>query len=334
VSGPAGEGPVPLSARRLWVYVVVLSVLTAGVVLVCTLFGLYEMTEQIWRFRLLRLIAAAAVGAGLASAGMALQGLLRNPLAEPYILGISSGATVAVLLGIASGLSGVTAARPGTPVLAFVGAAVTCLIVYGIAQRRGRLNPYVLLLAGVIVNAFNGAIILALLMFVDPNEMASFIRWTMGGLVDVYDPTTLGICLACILVGWGVLFFRAAWLNALGLGDDVAASMGVGVHRLRLEVFFVVALMTAAAVSLAGPVGFLGLIVPHLCRMALGADHRRLVVFSGFAGAVFLVVVETLCRNVGPRLGVGYVPLGIVTALCGGPFFIYLLRSRAGVARV
>jgi len=332
VSAPPEETTRLLSARRLAAYVVVLGAVTAGAVLACSLVGLYDLTEQVWQLRVTRLVAAAAVGAALAAAGMALQGLLRNPLAEPYILGISSGASVGVLLGTTLGLAGLAAARPATPVLAFVGAAVTSLVVYGIAQRRGRLDPYVLLLSGVIVNAFNGAIILGLLMFQEPNEMAAFARWTMGGLQEVYRPATLAVCLVCILGGWAILLWRSAWLNALALGDDVASSSGVAVQRLRLEVFAAVAVMTAASVSLAGPVGFLGLIVPHLCRLALGPDHRRLIVFSGFAGAVFLVLVETFCRNVGPAVGVGYIPVGIITALWGGPFFIFLLRRHSAGA--
>jgi iron complex transport system permease protein len=329
VSAPPEDTARPLSARRLVAYVLVLGAVAAGAVLACSLMGLYDLTGQVWRFRVMRLVAAAAVGAALAAAGTALQGLLRNPLAEPYILGISSGASVGVLVGTTLGVTGLAASRPATPVLAFVGAGLTSLVVYGIAQRRGRLNPYVLLLSGVIVNAFNGAIILGLLMFQEPNEMAAFARWSMGGLQEVYRPATLAVCLACVFAGWGLLLWRSAWLNALALGDDVAASSGVAVHRLRLEVFFAVAVMTAASVSLAGPVGFLGLIVPHLCRLALGPDHRRLVVVSGFVGAIFLVLVETFCRNVGPAVGIGYIPVGIITALWGGPFFIFLLRRHS-----
>ena len=318
-----------LSAEALICYAAGGLIVTVAVVLACSLAGQVALSRQIWAMRLARLIAAAAVGAGLSVGGMALQGMLRNPLADPYILGISSGASVGVLVGTAMSAGGLVAAWATTPVLALAGAAVTSLVVYGIAQRRGRLDPYVLLLSGVIINFFNGAVILGMLMFLDPYRMAAFRRWTMGELPDVFEPALLIVCGIAILTGWAAMLLRGAWFNALGLGDDVAASTGVSVHRFRLETFFVVSLMTAAAVSLAGPIGFVGLIVPHLCRLIVGADHRRLAIVSGFFGAIFLVAAETLCRVVGPSIGVGTVPVGIVTALAGGPFFIYLLRRRS-----
>jgi len=283
----------------------------------------------LWLARLLRLVAAAIVGAALAAAGMALQALLRNPLAEPYILGISSGAGVGVLLGLA--LAAWYAAIPvwaSTPVLAFAAALATCAVVYTIAQRRGRLDPYSLILSGVVVNIFNGAIMLTIYLYIDPSRIADFAHWGMGRLPDSVDKLLLILCGACVAVGWLVLLLSGSAFNVLGLGDEVAASSGVNVHRLRLVTFACVGLMTAAAVALAGPIGFLGLIVPHICRMIFGPEHRRLVVISGLAGAAFLVGAESLCRTVGPWINVSLIPVGIVTALCGGPFFIFLLRRR------
>jgi iron complex transport system permease protein len=318
-----------LSAGVLICYAAAGLIATVAVVLACSLAGQVALSRQIWAMRLARLIAAATVGAALSVGGMALQGMLRNPLADPYILGISSGASVGVLVGTALSAGGLIAAWATTPVLALAGAVVTSLVVYGIAQRRGRLDPYVLLLSGVIINFFNGAVILSLLMFLDPYRMAAFRRWTMGELPDVFEPALLIVCGIAILAGWTAMLLRGAWFNALGLGDDVAASTGVSVNRFRIETFFVVSLMTAAAVALAGPIGFVGLIVPHLCRLIVGSDHRRLAIVSGFFGAIFLVAAETLCRVVGPSIGVAAVPVGIVTALAGGPFFICLLRRRS-----
>ncbi|KPK86629.1 MAG: hypothetical protein AMJ81_00795 [Phycisphaerae bacterium SM23_33] len=303
-------------------------ILALAVAGVCSLFGQVDLDQQVWRMRLFHLAAAAAVGAALAAGGAALQGLLKNPLAEPYILGISSGAGVGVLLGLAAGAAWAGLTWATTPVLALAGALLTCAVVYGIAQHRGRLNPYSLILAGVIVNAFNGAVMLSIYLFVDPYRIADFARWAMGNIRYDTSLALLVICGACVLTGWFVLFLRAGALNTLGLGDEVAATTGVAVNRLRIETFVFVGLMTAAAVALAGPVGFLGLIVPHICRMAVGPDHRRLVILAGFAGAIFLMVVDTLCRTVGPAVGVGTVPVGIITALLGGPFFIWLLRRR------
>jgi len=202
--------------------------------------------------------------------------------------------------------------------------------VYGIAQRRGRLDPYVLLLSGVIVNAFNGALMLSIYLFVKPYVVSSFVVWAMGALNHNVSAWQLLISGLCVLAGWAVLLLRGSAFNALGLGDDVAASVGVRVHWLRVETFLVVGLMTTAAVALAGPIGFVGLIVPHICRLIVGPDHRRLVVFSGFAGAIFLMIADTLCRSVGEWVGRGEVPVGIVTAFCGAPFFIVLLRHRCG----
>lgn len=320
----AAESP----GRRLAIWLAAAVGTTLAVALVCSLFGQSRTTPTVWVLRLQRLAAAGLVGAALATGGLALQGLLRNPLAEPYILGISSGAGVGVLLGMALAP---WMALPGwatTPALAFAGALLTCGVVYFVAQRRGRLDPYGLILSGVIVNAFNGAIMLAIHLYVDPFRISDFVQWTMGRLTYQIDLPILATCGTLIVGGWVLVWVRAAALNMLGLGDEVASTAGVSVHRLRIEIFALVGLMTAAAVALAGPIGFLGLIVPHLCRMALGPDHRRLAIVAGFAGAIFLMAVDTVCRSIGPVIRAGDVPVGIVTALCGGPFFIHLLRGR------
>lgn len=282
----------------------------------------------LWHARLLRLLAAAIVGAALGVAGMALQGLLRNPLAEPYILGVSSGAGVGVLLGLAASAALAVPAWLSTPLLAFGGALATCAAVYLVAQRRGRLDPYALILSGVIVNTFNGAIMLTIYLYVDPHRIADFAHWAMGRLPDAIDLNLLLVCGGLVLAGWGLLLACAGAYNVLGLGDAVAASSGVAVQRLRLATFACAAVMTAAAVALAGPIGFLGLIVPHLVRMTFGADHRLGLLAAGFAGAALLVGAELLCRAAGPLIGVSLIPVGILTALAGGPFFIVLLRRR------
>lgn len=329
--------PAPsLTLRKLAIQAGVMLAATIVVALLCSLVGAAGLTRGIWAMRLRRLAMAATVGAGLAVAGMALQGLLRNPLAEPFVLGISSGAGVGVILGILLtarlGMVGI-GAWATTPVLALLGALTTCVVVYAVAQRRGKLDPYALLLSGVIVNVFNGAVILTILLFFDPNEIIEYIGWSMGRLPDRTDQTMLALCSVSVFAGWVVLFLRGGALNALGLGTDVAQSLGVGVQWLRVETFAVVALMTAAAVALAGPVGFIGLIVPHICRLILGPDHRRLALFSGFGGAIFLMAADTLGRSAGGWISVGGrslgdIPVGIITAMTGGPFFIYLLRRR------
>jgi len=319
------------SPAKLALYLAIFLAAAAAVACLCSLLGPARLNWDIWRLRIFRLMAAATVGASLAAAGAAMQGLLRNPLAEPYILGISSGAGVGVLIGYALAGAGQLAGWATTPALAAVGAATTCAVVYGIAQRRGRLDPYSLILSGVIVNAFNGAVMLAIFMLVPPRTITSFAAWAMGRLTDsvaISSGALMLTCAVCVAAGWGVLFVRAAALNALGLGDDVAASVGVRVNWLRIEIFAVVSLMTAAAVALAGPVGFLGLIVPHVCRLIVGPDHRRLILVAGFGGAIFLMAADTFCRTAGEWLRIGEIPVGILTALAGGPFFIWLLRRR------
>ncbi len=331
-----------LTARKLWLWAGLLLGITLLCVLAYSFVGSTSLGEEsfwasrVWRVRVFRLLAGAVVGSALAVAGMALQGLMRNPLAEPYVLGLSSGAGVGVLLGP---LLAQWTTMPGwlsAPLLALAGALLTAAIVYAVAQRHGFLNPYVLLLSGVIVNVFNGALILVILQFVKQTDMIQFIGWGMGKLPEWlwFEPRLLWLCGAVTAAGWAVIFLRGSALNALGLGDDVAASSGVAVGWLRLELFIVIALMTSAAVSLAGPVGFVGLIIPHACRLLTGPDHRLLAIVSGFAGAIFLMSADTFCRILGEAIKVGELPVGVITALVGGPVFIIMLRRSEGRGRL
>jgi iron complex transport system permease protein len=321
---------------------------TAATLLLCSFFGQIRIhpgpglrfwtwslwTNPVWQARLTRLAAAAIVGAGMSAGGAATQALLRNPLADPYILGIASGAGVGVRLAVSLSVLHLLplpgSALLGTPPAAFAGALATCLLVYGLAQRRGHLDAYSLILAGVIVNTFNYSLMLLLSMFADPFHVDDFSRWAMGEIPDAADAALLAACGLCVAAGWLRLFLRGAAFNVLALGADIAQSSGVSVGRLRLETFLLVGLMAAAAVALAGPVGFIGLIVPHLCRMALGPDNRRLALASGFGGACVLMAADTLCRTVGPAVGIGKIPVGVVMALAGAPFFIWLMRRRYG----
>lgn len=338
--------PPAVRAATLLLIVLLGSAATAVAAMVCSLIGQYYTPwpvwgddalrvwqwpiwfDAVWQMRIVRLATAGTVGAGLAAAGMALQGMLRNPLAEPYILGISSGAGVGVLLGPLVAASVGLGAWATTPVLALTGALLTCAVVYGVAQRRGRLDPYVLLLSGVIISVFNSAVTLTVMQFADPTKLLYFIGWGMGKINYGVDRTLLVVCVGCVAVGWLVLLARGSAFNALGLGDEVAASSGVPIHYLRLETFVVVGLMTAAAVALAGPIGFVGLIIPHVCRLMWGSDHRRLVLVCGFVGASAMMIADTLARSAGPLVGLADIPVGIITAMAGGPFFIALLRRR------
>ena len=336
-----------LTMRHLIVTALGALLLWAAVLGACSLLGVVELRDAIrgnvldwplwgsliWQGRVFRLCAATVVGMALAVGGMALQGLLRNVLAEPYVLGLSSGAGVGVLLGP---LLATVLAWPEWltgPPAAVLGAALTAAAVYAIARRAGGMDPVVLLLGGVIINVFNGAMILLLMQFIRPERILSFIGWSMGRLPESlwHEPILLLVAAVMLLIGWTVVMRHAAGLNVLALGDDVAVSSGVSVGRLRTMIFLAVCLMTAGAVALAGPIGFIGLIVPHICRILFGADHRLLGVICPFGGAIFLMIADTLCRMAGMWTGAGEIPVGVVTALIGGPFFIVLLcRSERG----
>ncbi len=341
-SPPTPETPAPrlrprVTFLKLVLYCLCGSAALVAVCLACAMIGELKFTWQVfYELRLGRTLAAAMVGAGLSVGGMALQALLRNPLAEPYILGISSGAGVGVGLGPMLAAAAGLGAMLTTPALALAGAMGTCLLVYGIAQRRGRLDPYVLLLSGVIINVFNGALMLVILLLSDRNKVIEFVSWGMGRMPDVpaSDFCALGGWACVVAAGWAWLFLLGNQFNTLGLGDAVASSSGVSVHRLRVETFVVVGLITSVCVARAGPIGFVGLIVPHVCRMIFGPDHRTLAIACGFVGAIFLVVADTLCRTLGPMLSIGEIPVGVLTAILGGPFFILLLRRRTGQVRV
>lgn len=337
-----GQPRATLTAKRLLLWSAGLTL--AGVVFawLCSYVGqtdvpfvFWTADDQvwtIWKIRAIRLAAAAVVGAGLAVSGVALQALLRNPLAEPYILGVSSGAGVGVLLGTSIAAGTLLPGWAVTPVLSGVGAILTMVGVYVLAQRRGRLDPLVLLLSGVIINVFNGALIVAIMQFIKQEEAIEYVWWSFGKMPQWLwsRPELLVVAGVLTLVGWFVLLVRGGAFNALSLGDEVAASSGVSVNRLRVETFVVVSIMTASAVALSGPIGFVGLIVPHVCRLIWGPDHRLLMVVSGLCGAMFLMGADTLARLVGDWLRLGELPVGVITALCGGPFFLVLLRRQLG----
>ena len=321
--------PRPLTRRRyvtaILVWMAVWLAVSAAAVVVGGRLWEWPTAAQMWNVLWLRLewvATASAVGAALALAGLAMQALLRNPLAEPYILGVSGGAGLAFILGSLF-VSALVA-----PALAFVGALATVGIVYAIARRRGRLEPYTLLLAGVILNAFYGAAIMLVTAVVRPEQRGDIALWMMGN-IGAFGPQwpLIGV-VAAVAIGAGVLFaFLAKGFNLVAVGEDAAGALGVSVHRLRLVTFVAASLVTGASVALVGPIGFVGLICPHILRMLLGPDHRRLVPATFFFGAVFLVLAD-LAACLWEGATNRDVPVGVLTALCGGPFFIYLLRTR------
>jgi iron complex transport system permease protein len=281
-----------------------------------------EATVIVRDIRLPRVLLAALVGAALAVSGTVLQALLRNPLADPYVLGISSGAALGAIVALWVG--GRLAAA--SPLMAFGGALVTIAWVYLLGRRGGRLASYTLLLAGVITASFLSAVILFILTLLSTRDVRGMAFWLMGDLSVVTD-VQLRILIPVIVFSVGAIYFFAKDLNVLLLGEEEAAHLGVNVARVETAVFLLASLLTGMAVSVSGAIGYLGLLVPHLGRMFVGSDHRTLLPTAALGGAIVLVISDTLARTV---VAPAELPVGSVTAVAGAPVFIYLLRRSAG----
>jgi iron complex transport system permease protein len=282
--------------------------------------------------RVPRVLLGAMVGAGLATAGVALQALLRNPLAEPFVLGVSGGAALggtaalaaSAVIGPATLLGSLASSGTSVALGASVGAAASTALVFALGRIGGKLVPEAALLVGVVFNAFAAGVITVVKVMVPPEDAARLLYWLMGA-VGYADPGTLIAGAVLLGVAVAVLVALSAQLNLLSLGDDEAASLGVEVGRSRGLVFLAASLATGAAVALAGLVGFVGLIVPHLLRRLFGPDHRILLPASALFGAAFLVLADAAARLAFLPLG-SEPPVGALTALLGGPLFLWLLR--------
>jgi iron complex transport system permease protein len=289
-----------------------------------------------WTLRVPRALLAALIGAGLAASGTTLQGVLRNPLADPFILGVSGGAalgaTIAFAVGfgtvgeVAPGLGGGLARISAPSLFAFIGAAAAMLFVLAASRGHGGRAPYAALLTGVVFNSFAAAAITLIKAVSDPERLGAILFWLAGKL----DKENLGtIALSALLqaVAIGVMLALSGRLNLLTLGDDDAASLGVSVAWTRRTLLLAASASVAGAVALSGMIGFVGLIVPHLLRLALGPDQRLLVPLSALGGAAFLLLADLLARLLFPVFG-QELPVGVVTALLGGPLFLALLYRR------
>lgn len=281
-----------------------------------------EATIIIRQIRLPRILLAMLVGAALAVSGTALQALLRNPLADPYVLGISSGAALGAIFALWVG--GRVAAA--SPLVAFGGALLTMAWVYLLGRRAGRLASYTLLLAGVITASFLSAVILFALTLLSTRDVRGTAFWLMGDL-SVVTGIQLRLLIPIIALAIVVLYGFAKDLNVLLLGEEEAAHLGVNVARVETAVYLLASLLTGVAVSVSGAIGYLGLLVPHLGRMFVGNDHRTLLPTAALGGAIVLVLSDTLARTV---VAPAELPVGAVTAVAGAPVFIYLLRRGAG----
>jgi cobalamin transport system permease protein len=335
---------VSVRARFAWplpVRLVVLAVIAAATLTAAVRLGAVSMSASalfdallgrgnptmvtiVRELRMPRALQAALVGAALAVSGATFQALLRNPLAEPYILGVSSGAAVGAVATLVTGLS--LRFVWALPIAAFGGAVASMLLVFRIAYSVGRsLDTRVLLLAGVVVSAFLSALIWLVLTFADTESVRSAIFWMMGSHANA-SWASVRILIVCLVPGLAILFSLARPLNLFAIGETTAAYLGVSVERTKLIAFATATLLTAASVSVSGTIGFVGLVVPHAVRMIWGSDNRALLPCSALAGASFLVAADTLARSLA---GANELPIGVVTALVGVPCFVWLLRRPA-----
>ncbi len=282
----------------------------------------------ILQIRLPRIIVGMAVGMALGVAGATMQGVFRNPLADPGIIGISAGGALGAVIAIATGAAGLFFLA--LPAFAFIGAMAACLIVYGISTVGGHFSMATLLLAGIAVNAFLGALVSAIVVLL-PNTGAlrEILFWLAGGL-DSRAWEHVGIALPPILIGIGIAIVMARDLNLLTLGDDEARSLGVRVAPVRLLALAAASMVTGVSVAVSGTIAFVGLITPHILRLILGPDNRVLIPMSALGGAVFVILADTVARTI---IQPAELRVGIVTAFVGAPFFVVLLiqnRGRAG----
>lgn len=277
----------------------------------------------LWSVRFPRVTLAILVGASLGCAGALMQGIFGNPLAEPGIVGISSGAAVGAIVSIIAGLGFGSWSISGP---AFIGGVLTVLLVYSVSRANGRTEVVTLILAGIAINTITGAAIGLLTYFSTDSQLRSITFWSLGSVSAATWPAVATVA-PCAAVGLLVAPRFARSLDLLALGERPAKHLGVNVERTRIAVIVVVALLTAAAVSIAGAISFVGLVVPHLVRMISGPGHRILIPASALGGALVLTLGDLLCRTVAAP---AEIPLGSVTALLGGPFFFWLLlRTRA-----
>jgi iron complex transport system permease protein len=273
--------------------------------------------------RLPRVLAAVIVGGTLAICGAAMQGVFRNPLASPDVLGISAGASLGAVTAIASGLFALGVYF--LPLLAVVGALIAATLIYAISSFRGRTSLLFVVLAGLAVSSLFNGLVSAVLLFSNNYEVSQFIFWTMGGL-EGRMWKHLALPLPFLLVAVALLFLHLRELNLFALGEESAYSLGMHVERTKRILLVATAVATAMAISVGGPVGFVGLLVPHLFRLLIGPDHRSLLPASALGGALFLVLCDLLGRVVIPPFEIR---VGIITALIGSPYFLFLVvRSQ------
>ncbi|MCX7791292.1 MAG: iron ABC transporter permease [Chloroflexaceae bacterium] len=313
-------GPVPLAPDLVWR--VALHQLAPGLIEPD-----WEAFQEniIWEIRFPRVLLGAVVGGGLAVVGAAMQALVRNPLADPYLLGVSSGASLGAVAVILLGITwfGVFSLS----IAAFLGALLAFICVYALARQGGRLTTGRLILSGVAVSYVLAALTNFLIYNArDGNQVRSVLFWMLGGLGGARWEF-LGLPAVALIAGTLALTVQSRSLNALSVGEETAVTLGVDTNRFRKQIFALTSLLTGTLVAVSGGIGFVGLMLPHIVRLLVGADHRRLLPVAALSGAIFLIWVDVLARVI---VAPEELPIGIITALLGAPFFIWLMRRTSG----
>ncbi|MCD6328349.1 iron ABC transporter permease [bacterium] len=288
--------------------------------------GGWSATQEmiILGIRVPRVVMGLIVGASLGVVGAAFQCILRNPLADPFVLGVSSGAALGASVAIAFGLAIPMLHSAGTPLIAFMGAMLATFIIYRISMVRGNINAHTLILCGVILNSFLASVMMMIYAAAKPDRIYSLLLWLMGDLESAGD--WLLVPMLIMLAGMVWVYLLSPSMNAMTLGDEAASALGVNVKRAKQTIFLVCALIVGSAVSATGMIGFVGLVAPHISRALVTADHRFVVPSSALLGAALVVLADAFGRWI---LSPAELPVGAVTSLLGAPFFIYILRKRA-----
>lgn len=327
------------SVRNKWL-MAVLGALALGFVLGAPFLGLHKLDldavfspasegmdhEIFWGIRVPRVLAAFLAGAALAVSGMAFQAMFRNPLATPFTLGTASGASFGAAIFVRLGLSFSVLGVSGISLFAFLGALLSVALVFSLTRVRRGFTTASMLLAGVAISLFFSALILFLQYLSDFTHSFRIMRWLMGGLEIAGFETVLNL-LPFVAAGIIILFTRIHELNLMLTGDELATSRGVDLRRTQTALFIATSLMVGGVVAVCGPIGFVGMMVPHICRLLVGANHWILMPASLLFGGAFLVACDTLARTL---IAPAEIPVGIITAMLGGPFFIWLLLGRGG----
>ena len=308
--------------------------LATAALIICPLLGMKFIPlsadglerEILISLRVPRVLCAFAAGAMLSLSGMSFQALFRNPLATPFTLGISSGAALGAATFIRLGLAFTFLGISGTSLAAFGGALLAVALVYGLTRLKGGFTTTTLLLAGIAISFFFSSLILLIQYLSGFEQSFRIVQWMMGSLTAA-DYSKLANLLVFLIGGGTLLLFLHREMNLLMVGEDIALSRGVNVGRVKQLIFIAASLMVGGVVAVCGPIGFVGMMAPHICRLLVGADHRWLAPASFLFGGLFLTVCDTLARSAPSG---AEIPVGIITAMLGGPFFIWLLLNRKG----